>query len=191
MAPQNRRQPPRASWTTSMMIVIAIALAAARPTPAAAKTTVEQSGTAIAVALPILASALSLYVGDTEGLLREGLSMATSLGITLGLKEVVSSRRPNGRNNKSFPSGHAAIAFSSASYLDHRYGWKYGLPSYLLATYVSWTRVNSNQHHIRDVAAGALLSWGVSNIFVVPYRGAAVDGVFTGDKALLRLRIKW
>lgn len=187
MAVRNRRMP----GCTALMVVITMALTVARPMPTAAKTTVEKSGTAITAALPILAGALSLSIGDTEGFLRLGLSSTTSLGIALGLKQIIHSERPNGRNNKSFPSGHAVVAFSSASYLDHRYGWKFGLPSYLLATYVAWTRVNSKQHHIRDVAAGALMSWGISHVFVVPYRGVALGGVYTGDKALLRLHIRW
>ncbi|MFQ5535095.1 MAG: phosphatase PAP2 family protein [Sphingomonadales bacterium] len=153
--------------------------------------TVEDAGSATRIALPVVASAVALVNGDTEGFWQHAFSITVTTGITLGLKEAIDSERPNLRNNNSFPSGHTSQAFASASFLDHRYGWQYGLPAYVAATYVAFSRVNSDEHRIRDVAAGALLAWGVSHFFVDPHQRVSVEGEVTPNRALLRLRMKW
>jgi hypothetical protein len=56
--------------------------------------------------------------------------------ITVAIKKLVGRTRPNGENRLSFPSGHASGMFTVASVLDKRYGYKVGIPSYLLATFV-------------------------------------------------------
>src|SRR3546814_3471276 len=48
----------------------------------------------------------------------------------LGLKEVFPSRRPDGSDDKSFPSGHTSTSFAAAATLHNRYGWEAGLPAY-------------------------------------------------------------
>jgi membrane-associated phospholipid phosphatase len=49
------------------------------------------------------------------------------------VKRTVDRERPDG-GGLSFPSGHT----SGASYLHYRYGWKYGLPTYLAEAAVGW-----------------------------------------------------
>lgn len=160
--------------------------------PAAhAGSTVQDTGTVTTVALPLVASAVALFNGDIEGFWQHAWSLGVTTGITFGLKAAIDSERPNGRNNNSFPSGHTSQAFASASFLDHRYGWKYGLPAYMAATYVAFSRVNSDNHRIRDVFAGAAIAWGVSHFFVDPYGRVSVEGEVTSERALLRLRLKW
>ena len=44
------------------------------------------------------------------------------------LKYTVQRDRPDHSNNKSFPSGHAASAFATATVLQRYYGWKVGVP---------------------------------------------------------------
>ena len=53
------------------------------------------------------------------------------------LKYTVRRERPDGSNNKSFPSGHAASAFATATVLQRHYGWKVGAPAYALGSYVA------------------------------------------------------
>lgn len=36
-----------------------------------------------------------------------------------------------------------------------RYGWKYGIPAYVAATFVAVSRVESKEHYVQDVLAGA------------------------------------
>ena len=52
------------------------------------------------------------------------------------LKYTVRRERPDGSNNKSFPSGHSASAFATATVLHRHYGWKIGVPAYALGGYV-------------------------------------------------------
>jgi membrane-associated phospholipid phosphatase len=71
------------------------------------------------------------------------------------LKYSVRRDRPDLSNNKSFPSGHAASAFATASVLKSHYGWKVGVPAYALGGYVALARMAWNRHHATDVVMGA------------------------------------
>ena len=71
------------------------------------------------------------------------------------LKYTVRRERPDGSNNKSFPSGHAASAFATATVLKRHYGWKIGAPAYALGGYISLARMAWNRHHATDVVMGA------------------------------------
>lgn len=68
-----------------------------------------------------------------------------------------------------FPSGHTSITFSSATFMHTRYGWKYGIPFYVLAGYVSWYRVYADRHDYWDVLGGAALGVGCAYFFTKPY----------------------
>ena len=71
------------------------------------------------------------------------------------VKYTVRRERPDGSNNKSFPSGHAASAFATATVLQRHYGWKVGLPAYGLGGYIALARMAWNRHHATDVVMGA------------------------------------
>jgi membrane-associated phospholipid phosphatase len=73
------------------------------------------------------------------------------------LKYTVQRPRPDGSDNLSFPSGHTSAAFSLATVAEHHYGWKIGVPAYLLASGIGLSRVESNKHYLSDVLAGATL----------------------------------
>lgn len=71
------------------------------------------------------------------------------------LKYTIRRDRPDHSNNKSFPSGHSASAFATATVLQRYYGWKVGLPAYALGGYVALARMSWNRHHASDVVMGA------------------------------------
>jgi len=73
------------------------------------------------------------------------------------LKFTVQRERPDGSNNVSFPSGHAASAFATAGVLQRHYGWKVGIPATLAAGYVATARVHDNKHYLSDVIFGAAM----------------------------------
>jgi membrane-associated phospholipid phosphatase len=73
------------------------------------------------------------------------------------LKYSVRRGRPDGSDELSFPSGHASTAFSLATVANHHYGWRVGVPAYLLASGIGLSRIESNRHHLSDVLAGATL----------------------------------
>ena len=70
-------------------------------------------------------------------------------------KVIVRRERPDGSNSMSFPSGHSASMFATASVLQRYYGWKAGLPAFALGAYVGSARMAWNKHHISDVVMGA------------------------------------
>lgn len=71
------------------------------------------------------------------------------------LKFGVRRPRPDASNNHSFPSGHSASTFATATVLHRYYGWKVGAPAYALGTYVALARMAWNRHHATDVVMGA------------------------------------
>jgi membrane-associated phospholipid phosphatase len=73
------------------------------------------------------------------------------------LKYGVRRERPDGSDRLSFPSGHASAAFTLATVTSHHYGWKAGLPAYVLASGIGLSRIETNRHHLSDVLAGATL----------------------------------
>ena len=101
------------------------------------------------------------------------------------LKYTVRRERPDGSNDKSFPSGHSASAFATATVLQRHYGWKVGVPAYALGGYIALARMAWNRHHATDVVMGA--GFGIAsartvtmslakskfNVGVQPERGGA------------------
>ena len=75
---------------------------------------------------------------------------------TQALKFTVRRTRPDG-SSYSFPSGHTAVSFASATVLQHHFGWKVGIPAYGLAAYVAASRVQMKRHYLSDVAFSAAL----------------------------------
>jgi membrane-associated phospholipid phosphatase len=76
-------------------------------------------------------------------------------GIVQVLKVSVRRERPDGSNNMSFPSGHAAATFAVASVLERHLGYRLALPTILIATYVGTSRLHDNVHFLSDVLFGA------------------------------------
>ena len=136
--------------------------------PVYASSAFETYGDIGQFALPAIAAGISWYKDDYEGLKDFGYSLVSTTATVEILKNTVDATRPNG-GSKSFPSGHTAWAFSGASYLHMRYGWSYGLPAYLTAGAVGWSRVESDNHYWRDVIASAVIATGFSYVFTTPY----------------------
>lgn len=77
-------------------------------------------------------------------------------GLTLGMKHSFRRTRPEG-SGFAFPSGHTTVTFASATVLQRHFGWKAGIPAYLVAAYVGVSRVQMKRHNLSDVAMGAAL----------------------------------
>jgi len=76
--------------------------------------------------------------------------------MTQAIKMSVNRTRPDG-STLSFPSGHSASAFATATVLQRHFGWKAGLPAYALASYVATSRLETGRHYLSDVTFGAFL----------------------------------
>lgn len=74
------------------------------------------------------------------------------------LKRTTKVTRPDGSNNHSFPSGHTATAFMTATMLTKEYGhispW-IGVGAYATATATGLFRMANNKHWLSDVLTGA------------------------------------
>ena len=109
---------------------------------------------------------------DKKGFWQLTKSVGTNLAVTWGLKYAINKHRPEGRTDgHAFPSGHTSFAFQGASFLQKRYGWKYGVPAYALAAYVGWSRLEGigERHDGWDVFAGAAVGIGSTYLFTTPY----------------------
>ena len=51
------------------------------------------------------------------------------------------------------PSGHATVTFAAATVLQQHLGYKWAIPTYLVASYVALSRLHDNRHVASDVAA--------------------------------------
>src|SRR5262249_13964479 len=76
--------------------------------------------------------------------------------LTMGIKQASRRARPDG-SGYSFPSGHTTVSFASATVLQRHFGWKIGIPAYIIATYAGTARIKSRRHCLSDVAFGAAL----------------------------------
>lgn len=75
--------------------------------------------------------------------------------VVQGLKLVAGRSRPDASSHFSFPSGHTAGAFATATVLQRDFGWKVGIPAYAVGAYVAASRMGSNKHYLSDVIVGA------------------------------------
>jgi membrane-associated phospholipid phosphatase len=125
-------------------------------------------GTVLQYALPVAALTMTACYLDKEGNVQFIKAFAFTEATKETLKRTVRSTRPNGGKH-SFPSGHTSCSFASSAFIQRRYGWKYGIPAYLIASYVAYTRIQVKAHRFRDVAAGAGLGILFNYIFTTPY----------------------
>jgi membrane-associated phospholipid phosphatase len=72
-----------------------------------------------------------------------------------GTKFAVGRQRPDGSNSRSFPSGHSATAFATATVVQEHFGWKAGVPAYTFASFVAASRLAASKHYLSDVVVGA------------------------------------
>ena len=144
------------------------------PVQARAGNGVETAGDVLQIVLPAFSLGQTIYMRDKTGALQFGESLALSMGVTYGLKYTVVETRPNGGSH-SFPSGHSVASFTAAEYTRKRYGWAWGIPMYVAASFVAYSRVESRQHHPQDVAVGAGIGIASSFLFTRPFAGFNVQ----------------
>ena len=135
---------------------------------------IARAGDVVVLSLPAFAYAKTMYEGDGTGALEFTTAMTTTMATTFILKYTIDAERPNQENSRSFPSGHSSTAFASATFLQIRYGWHYGIPAYAAAGFVAWSRVYTKNHYTRDVIAGAILGAVGSYIFTDAYEDVQV-----------------
>jgi hypothetical protein len=154
----------------------------------------EDTGDILQIALPLAAGITTIIKKDWQGTKQLALSYGTSFIVTHGLKKIVRKERPEGRNLfDAFPSGHTTSAFAGASFIQRRYGWKYGKWAYVLASIVGVSRMEGPDgwHDIWDVLAGASIGIGSTYIFTKPYEKNQVQVGFSAKNGNYIFGIKY
>jgi len=131
--------------------------------------------------LPVSASAAIWSIGGIAG-----SNSAQSLGsdllraqaingfATAALKGAINRKRPNGAPY-SYPSGHTSSAFAVAGVIQGRYGARWGIPAFTLASYVGLSRLQEGKHFLSDIVAGGILGTYVG--LTVARRGRRQGGL--------------
>ena len=109
---------------------------------------------------------LALKAAGVEGrnqwgrmLASSAMSYAAMAVLVNAAKYTIQEERPDGTSHNSFPSGHTATVFASATILHKEYGltrslW-YSATGYAIATATGVMRVMNNRHWASDILAGA------------------------------------
>lgn len=161
-------------------LVLALVFLTVSPSTTFAADT-QKAGDALLVLIPLTGFATATIKRDREGQIQFIKAFIANAAVTGALKSVIDKRRPNGNCCESFPSGHASISFMGATFLQKRYGRKLGIPAYVAATFVAYSRVESDKHFVEDVVAGATIGYLSSYFFTTAYKGVAITPVAGGD----------
>jgi len=152
----------------------------------------DKQADVLMLALPATAYLLTLNKKDKPGAWALTKSLGVSAVTTLALNSLIDKDAPNGSSQDAFPSGHTAIAFSSAAFVQRRYGWRPGIPAYLAASYVGWLRVETDDHDAADVLGGMAVGILSSYLLTKPFGDdVSVAAWSDGKSAGLRLQIQW
>lgn len=130
---------------------------------------VRTSGDVLAFVTPVASLTTVLVLQDWKGLKQGALAGVSTIGMTYALKYLIKKERPDGSDKHSFPSMHTSVSFTGAAFIQRRYGWKWGIPAYAIASYVGWSRTYAKKHDWWDVVAGAALGAGSAYIFTRPF----------------------
>ncbi len=129
----------------------------------------ERVGDFLQIALPSYGLYKTYKIDDRDGRRQLWKSLLSTFAVTYALKYGIDKTRPNGDCCESFPSGHTSIAFSGATFLAQRYGHKMGIPAYIMASFVGYSRVYADKHYWEDVLAGAAIGYGLTSLCTKEY----------------------
>lgn len=184
-----KRPRPPVSRRLSWAALLVVSVAGAGSPGLAAQESVENAGDAWLILIPSTAIGTTLVVRDLGGLLQFAEGFVANMATTFALKKAIDAERPDASNLDSFPSGHTSISFQAASFIHHRYGFGFAFPTYFGASFVAFSRVYADRHHVRDVVAGAAIGTVSSWVLTREWDGLEVTPVASGDRFGFAVRI--
>lgn len=131
--------------------------------------TIAEIGDFTQVIVPAYAAGMAVMEDGWDGVKQFAFAFTATEIAVGGLKGIVHETRPDGSNQKSFPSGHTAAAFSGATFIHKRYGLKQAVVPYILAGFTGYSRIQAKKHYFHDVVAGAAISSLATWFFVSKY----------------------
>ncbi|MEA1086342.1 phosphatase PAP2 family protein [Sphingomonas sp. CD22] len=154
----DRTVAPPVRFHRNVLIPAGLAMALLHPQPAFASDRRWAQASDIGRDVLVAASlGIPAVQSDWQGDLQAAGSMAAAGGATFVMKELIDERRPDGSDDRSFPSGHTSLSFAAAVSLEKRYGWRAGVPALVVTSFVGLARVQASKHYVHDVLAGAAI----------------------------------
>lgn len=84
---------------------------------------------------------------------------------TVVIKVIANTERPSTQwmnGEFGFPSAHSSTSFAIAATIEEFYGPRAGIPAYLLAGLIGWSRIDEQDHDVSDVVFGAVLGYAIA-----------------------------
>ena len=152
----------------------------------------DKQADVLMLALPATAYLLTWNKKDEPGAWALTRSLGAATLSTLALNALIDKDSPNGSSSDAFPSGHTSIAFSSAAFIQRRYGWRPGIPAYLAASYVGYLRVETDDHDTGDVLGGMAVGILSSYLLTQPLgENVQVSAWSVGNGGGISLQYRW
>lgn len=141
--------------------------------------------------VPVAAAIITFAHRDFDGVKAYAGSFSTTMATAYVLKPLVNAKRPV-KGSMSFPSGHTASAVGGAAYVQMRYGILYGLPCYLYASYVGFSRIYAQKHWFRDVLGATTIAVAANAFFTKPLMNKYhFIPILERDRAGICVRWEW
>lgn len=108
------------------------------------------------------------YYQEDEELLEFSRLMSRSMTVAglsaVAIKLIAQTERPSDSwfgGKYGFPSGHTTTSFALAATIEEYYGPQYGIPAYMLAGLIGWSRIDQRDHDLSDVVFGMFLGYAI------------------------------
>lgn len=141
--------------------------------------------------LPASALTTTIILRDKQGAWQMTKSFLLNLAVTGAGKVLINKQRPLEGGDYAFPSGHTSVAFQSASFFHRRYGFKYSIPAYVLASFTAYSRLNAHRHDGWDILAGAAVGIGSTFFFTTPYEDRKMELTFSSGEDAYMLGFRY
>lgn len=153
----------RKGWAA--LLAMACAFTVCSPAHASSEDDWATASDVVRAALMLAALGTPVVKEDWQGARQAGASLGAAYVVTEGLKQTFPTMRPDGSDNRSFPSSHTSLSFAAAATIDERLGRTAGIVAHVAAAFVGVARVEARKHRWGDVIVGAAIGEVAGRIF--------------------------